>query len=577
MSEENPEIESPVKDNGAAPPAGERALSGVDDPPPSSGTVRDLVWLTVAAGFLFFIALGERDLWNPNEPIYGRAVVEMAEREDWTTPTVNGQVFAEKPILYFWLARAASMMVGEISELSLRIPSAVAGVVSVLLTYLIVLPYAGRRRALITAALFATLYQVFWASRSVQMDILVLATTLGALLPLTRMLDFGMRPARAWILTGIAAGVGFIAKGPVTWILPGLVILFYALSQHKLHLLWNRWIAVAAVVAMLIGAPWYLALWLSQDTGFLHEVLVRQNFSRFVKAWDHENPWWYYFTYLWVDYAPWSWLLPAALLNRAVSERERILERMSWIWIAAIVIFFSLADSKRAPYILPIAPAVAVLAASIVDRWSTRKLLPHARIAASVAFASMIAALLGGGVYGVFFNAGASPGLRWHILLLGLFFLIAGGSLLGWLAFHRLARQWLPSALFVVIVVFYVVAVAEILPAADSVKSARDFSVAMDDTVDAADGAVASYGLWNWRAEYAFYAGRTIPNLEEPELLVSFWRTHPRPYVIVEKPERDRIRTLLSNATLVMKKKIGSREAFLFGKTPREPGAAPAR
>ena len=536
--------------------------------PPSRRLMRDLVWLTVAAGLLFSIALGARDLWNPNEPIYGRAVVEMAERDDWMTPTVNGIVFAEKPILYFWLARAASLMVGEISELSLRTPSAVAGVASVLLTYLLVLPYAGRRRALIAAALFATLYQVFWASRSVQMDILVLATTLGAVLPLTRMLDFGMSPARAWILTGVAAGVGFIAKGPVTWILPGLIILFYALSQRKLHLLWSRWIAAAGAVAILIGAPWYVALWLSQDTGFLYEVLVRQNFSRFVNAWDHDRPWWYYFTYLWTDYAPWSWLLPAALLNRADAERERSLERLSWIWILAVVIFFSLADSKRAPYILPIAPAVAVLAASVFDRWSTRALLPRARIAASVAFLSMIAVLLGSGVFGVFYSAGAPAALRWHTLLLGLFFLVSGG-LLGWLAFHRRTRQWLPSALSVVIVAFYVLAVAEILPAVDAVKSPRDFSAAMADTVDASDGAVVSYGLWTWRAGYAYYSGRTIPNVDDPHLLQSFWRAHPRPYVIVEQPNRDRIRTLLPGAVLLMQEQIGSREAFLFAKVPR--------
>lgn len=535
----------------------------------SSRTLRDLAWVTVAAGFLFFVALGARDLWNPNEPIYGRAVVEMAERGDWTTPTVNGQVFAEKPILYFWLARVASLAVGEISELSLRMPSAIAGVASVLLTYLLVLPYAGRRRALIAAALLSTLYQVFWASRSVQMDILVLATTLGALLPLTRMLDFGMRPSRAWVLAGTAAGIGFIAKGPVTWILPGLVILFYALSQRKLHLLWSRWMAAGAVVAVLIAAPWYLALWLNQDTEFLHEVLIRQNFNRFVKAWDHEQPWWYYLTYLWTDYAPWSLLLPAALLGRAGSARERRLEQLSWIWIAAVVIFFSLADSKRAPYILPIAPAVAVLAAAVFDRWSTRALVPRARIAASAAIVLTIVALLGGGIYGVFFNAGVPPALQGHIFLLGIFLVVAGGYLVAWVILHRGSRQYVLSALLVVIVTAYMVAAAGTLPAADSVKSARNFSDAMAETVDAEDGAIASYGLWRWRAEYAFYGQRIIPSLNEPELL-SFWRRHPRPYVMVEGAHADRIRTLLPDSALIMTEKIGSREAFLFGKPTRE-------
>ena len=71
---------------------------------------RDLVVVGLAAAILFLTALGARDLWNPNEPTYGRGVAEMAESGTWLMPTVNGLVFAEKPILYFWMARAASVL-----------------------------------------------------------------------------------------------------------------------------------------------------------------------------------------------------------------------------------------------------------------------------------------------------------------------------------------------------------------------------------------------------------------------------------------------------------------------------------
>ena len=107
----------------------------------------DALILVLFSGFLFFVALGARDLWNPNEAIYGRATVEMAERGDWLMPSVNGKVFAEKPILYYWAALSAAKLFGGVDEFSLRVPSALAGMLSVFLTYLLVLPYAGRRRA----------------------------------------------------------------------------------------------------------------------------------------------------------------------------------------------------------------------------------------------------------------------------------------------------------------------------------------------------------------------------------------------------------------------------------------------
>lgn len=344
------------------------ASSAADRPP--GRTLRDLIWIALGAALLYLPALGERDLWNPNEPTYGRAVVEMAERGDWTIPHVDDQVFAEKPILYFWGALSASWVRGGIDEFSLRLPCTLAGIASALLTYLLALPYTGRRRALIATALFATHYQVFWIARSAQMDSFVLLATLGCLVPLTRMLDFGLQPSRAWALTGLAAGVGFTAKGPVTLLLPGMVICAYAATEGRLRLLLTRHLALGVVVGLLVAGPWYLALWLNGETGFLFEVLIRQNFMRFVEAWDHQQPWWYYLKYLWIDYLPWAWLLPAAacLGPSQDDEAERSLGRLSWLWIVTIVLFFSLSESKRAPYLVPIAPAVAFLAGSVVDR-----------------------------------------------------------------------------------------------------------------------------------------------------------------------------------------------------------------
>ena len=56
---------------------------------------RDLLLILLATATLFGVALGARDLWNPNEPVYGQAVAEMAARGDWLLPTVNGHDFGE--------------------------------------------------------------------------------------------------------------------------------------------------------------------------------------------------------------------------------------------------------------------------------------------------------------------------------------------------------------------------------------------------------------------------------------------------------------------------------------------------
>jgi len=136
----------------------------IEDQTVGKAHVRDLLILVCGASILFTVALGSRDLWNPNEPIYGQAVVEMSERGDWLIPTVNGSVFSEKPILYYWMALSASKITGNVNEVTLRIPSVAAGLLGIILTYFLVLPYTGRKRALLTGLMLGSMYGVFWCS-----------------------------------------------------------------------------------------------------------------------------------------------------------------------------------------------------------------------------------------------------------------------------------------------------------------------------------------------------------------------------------------------------------------------------
>lgn len=549
---------------------------------PRSATRRDLLTIVLGAGLLFFVSLGARDLWNPNEPIYGRAVAEMTERGDWLIPTVNGRVFAEKPILYFWAALASAELLGGVDELSLRLPTATAALASAVLVYLLVLPYAGRRRAGLTVALFATLFQVFWAARAVQMDVLVLASTLGILVPLTRLLDFGARPLPAFAWAGLAAGLGFLAKGPVTLVVPGIALLGYAAATRRIRHLLRPSALLGVAVAVAVAVPWLAWLALAGQTDFLYEVLFRQNVTRFLDAWDHQQPWWYYLKYLWIDYAPWSLLLPAAALTAARDDDERNLHRLSWVWILAVIAFFSLSDSKRAPYILPIAPAVAILASGVVERWIFGSLEPRARRLARWTLTGVALAMVLAGE-GMLLAGSDVPReltrIAWSLAAV----LITCGLAVGYGVVVRDRQAALaPAALLAGIASLYAIAAVWALPAVDPYKSARGFATAMNQRIQATNGTLASYLFWSWRSGYSYYGHRSIPGLDSPADLEAFWRGHAAAHVLVEDDDRHRLTALLPDAELVLEGKIGSRSAFLYAKHPisrisREPAAPRGR
>ena len=526
---------------------------------------RDLALLIVFALALFLISLGARDLWNPNEAIYGLAVAEMWTHHNWLIPTFNDTVFAEKPILYYWLALGAAYLFGGVNEWTLRLPSVLAGILSLIGLFYLVSPYVGRARALLAAYMFATMHLVFWTARSVQMDIWVVAAAIGVLLPVTRVMDHGFSPAKGWALAGLAAGIGFAAKGPVTLITPGITYLVYGLATGRIKQLIHPWLLLGGLIALLVGSPWHLALWVNGETDFLYEVLIRQNFTRFVDAWDHQHPWWYYLTYFLTDYAPWSWIAPLAFFVRPDGEKEQKLHRLAWIWLLGGLIFFSLSDSKRNPYLLPIAPAIAMLASSVAVRFQHGALSKRVRLSFRLilSFFGLLLLLIGAFVW--LWAPGEFPDLIRPAILLGttaiIFSLLILASL--WLG----ARTKLKPTVMTIagLSAIFLVASIWVLPSINHLKSARVFSDKVKGLIRS-DDALASYKLQRLRAGYPYYIGRTIPNLLSERELNEFWSSGKTSFLIVEEPYLEEAKNLLALHEPVAKAPIGSRKAYLFAR-----------
>jgi len=533
-----------------------------------SASRRELFFLAIGSAVLFGLGLGARDLWNPNEPIYGEAVREMAQRGEWLVPHVNGVAFAEKPILFYWLALLASKLLGGVSELSLRLPSFLAGIATVLGTYVLARPYAGRPRALISAVFCATLFGVFWNARFVQMDILVTAATLWVVIAVTRIVDHGGARLPGWMLAGAIAGLGFAAKGPVAWICPGLALAGYLVATRRFREL-ARWEVLAgAATCLAVASPWYLLLLRQGRADVVVEALFRQNVERFVNPWDHQAPFWYYVQYFWVDMAPWAFLVPLAALLPRKDVGERRLALLSWLWIATIVVFFSLSKSKRSPYILPIAPAVALLAGEVALSFVAGRLDLKRR----TWFVGIAAVLCGGFVLGgAAILAGAL--LRLHeagaipVAFLGLTALVAGV----FVAFDLLrgrTRVAAPISLVVATLAVYLAAGGVTLPALDAYKSARPVCEQVRRIVGPGDD-VVSYGFSKWRAEYSYYLDRPITNLTDSEALRRAWGGSRRIVLFVEAARLESARQVIGDAIPALTGLVGRGAIYVF--TNRQP------
>ena len=550
---------------GGSPQADTRGSDGAKGR--SFGALRvDLAVLAACAAALFLVAPGARDLWDPNEPIYSQAVVEMSRSGDYLVPTVNGIVFAEKPPLYFWMALASGWLLGGLHEAALRVPLALGGILGVLLTYLLASPYVGRSQARTAALLLSTLYMYFWSARSVNMDLLALLSTLAIVTAVTRVLDFGAAPALGWSLAGLAGGLGFLAKGPITCLLPALALLLYVLTTGRLRRMMRPALMLGALVFILVAAPWYVALLLTGREDLLVEVLWRQNFTRFTAAWDHARPWWYYLVGLWVDMAPWGFFVPLAAALPGRSREHRLLDRLAWVWIFGVIAFLSFSSSKRSEYALPIAPAVAILASGVIERLRAGA-LGGRRLAAAIGIFRVLGLfMLAGAAVAVGYVPKRYPPVEKQAILVAAAATLCALATLGALALRKQGR-YVAQSFYMTLMVLYLVTSVAILPALDRYKSSRGLSGKINALAPAGTP-VASFRFWKWRSGFTYYVDRPIPNMITEGELREFWNSSSPVVVLVKDDLMRKARPVLGDEMPAAEAEIGGHTMYVFKSRP---------
>jgi len=337
--------------------------------------------------YLFAWGIGSYPLWDPWEPKYAQAMREMAERGDYITPYFNDKPRWTKPILIYW-AMALPMAVAGNNEFTARLPSALAAVVGVLLTYYFVSRLRGRGTGFIAACVLATLPQYAYMARQAMPDMLLTAALAGAMgfFALGR---FGGRRQRLYYaLFYVSLALAVLAKGPVAGVIvAGALLLFWLIDLDGSPLLSPRTaigqlrsmlttyhVGLGTVLFLAIALPWYLLVLVKHGQTFVDSFVMDENLQRFQEpVREHHGTANFYAQHFFHAMYPWSGFLPLALLFLFDGASRRDDEmRQKWYWVAwclAVFLLFTLAGTKLDHYILPLAPALAVLVALVWEQY----------------------------------------------------------------------------------------------------------------------------------------------------------------------------------------------------------------
>jgi 4-amino-4-deoxy-L-arabinose transferase-like glycosyltransferase len=328
---------------------------------------RTISLLAVLCLLLFFPGLADIPFHTKGEPREAVVVWEIVTTGEWVLPLRNGTDIPSKPPLFHWLGALTSLAAGEVSELTVRLPSALLGTAGVLLTFATGARLWGAGSGLVAAVVLATSFEWWRAATSARVDMTLTFFMVAAFVLFLLLHREGKGGAGRGLLFALLLGLATLAKGPVGAILPGLTAVVFLWLVGDLGFLRKLRPLASAALFLAVAGSWYgLALW-KGGLDFFGKQIVRENVLRFFATeaggTGHEHPFYYLIPGFLLGMAPWSLFLPPLAVflyrRRGALAREGFLYPL--VWFGVVFVFFSVASGKRTVYLLPLYPAAALL------------------------------------------------------------------------------------------------------------------------------------------------------------------------------------------------------------------------
>jgi 4-amino-4-deoxy-L-arabinose transferase-like glycosyltransferase len=404
---------------------------------------RALPWLLLVGALAW--GLGSYALLDPDEGRNGEVAREMSAGGDFVLPRLDGLPYLDKPVLYFAADALCQRLLGA-GETAARLPSLLFALATASLTGWFGGRMFGRRARPIAAvaALAAPLPIAF--ARTVIFDsaltfFMVLALCAFYLAVAARAARRGYLgwTALAWA----AIGLGVLTKGPVALAVPLLAAAPYAIFRRASRAVWHP---LGPLLLALCVGPWVWAMSRRVPEFLHYALFTETWQRVTTTEMNREGPLWFFIPCLLAGALPWSVLalagwrrslsprgadrqLPAGnaepgdwrqrdrpvgstevgdqrqrdrFAGSAESGDHRQRDRPAggapaggwWdrgvdsprlylaLWVVLPFLLFSLSHSKRPQYILPLLPAVAIMAAKVwVDGESDAGAIPGASAA----------------------------------------------------------------------------------------------------------------------------------------------------------------------------------------------------
>jgi 4-amino-4-deoxy-L-arabinose transferase-like glycosyltransferase len=308
-------------------------------------------------------------IWNHGEAREGLVVQDIVQDQEWVLPDPNEGI-PSKPPLFHWIAAVLAFALG-LSDWTVRLPSALAAGAMATMTFILGKAIGGRRTGWLAVGALLGMYEFWVSGTEARVDMVLAACVTASLTGFFFWERDGRESSRAVCYLGAAFAV--LAKGPAGAAFPALVIVAFLAADKRPKQLWNLWSWPWVALTLAIDIGWYAGAYHIGGKRFLDVQIFRENFDQVLGTHGFSTRHGKFAAFGWLATRlfPWNVALLAAFVHRLRGGREDWTGRFLHSWWMVIFALVSLSTIKRAVYLLPAYPAVALIAAralaSLID------------------------------------------------------------------------------------------------------------------------------------------------------------------------------------------------------------------
>jgi len=432
--------------------------------------------LAVITGTAYFINLGYNDIWNPNEGFYADAVRHLLQNNNLLDFFFNNEYRFNKPPVTYWVIALSCRLFG-LSEFSIRLPIVLLALGTCFFTGSISGMLFGKKTALWSGLVMAVSFQFLINTRYAAPEIPLTFFFTLTMYFFVRFIVY-RKPFALWS-AWISLGVTMLVKGYPYLIIITAIMASYAFFstgrnfRNFVHELKQYRILTGIVISLLIGMSWPFYSWIKFGNDFLHVLDTETTYRAFRYQADWFRDLFFFPLVMLWGFLPYSLVfIPVAIASAARADYRREL-LFPFVWVAVILMVFTIARFKLPTYFIQAHPAMAVVTGWYLgqsrfsfgfERWIKRLGIFLPGMVFIMAFLAAMSLL----------NTG-----RYYLLLL----LLPASSLI--LSYRNSDKRWILGTFpLTALVALFLLFTASVLPSLEKVRPYKEIGAAIRSRSD---------------------------------------------------------------------------------------------